>query len=54
VEVLVDKATGYRDDAVARFIEWATVELYGIEGAPRAGARGAAAGTFGKRDRRSA
>ena len=47
IEVLVDKVTGYRSDAVAKFIEWATVELYGLEAAPKAVREAIAAGTFG-------
>jgi hypothetical protein len=54
MEMLVDKATGYRDTSVAKFIEWTTVELYGIEYAPKAVREAIAAGTFGKRGRRSA
>lgn len=34
IEAMVDRMTGYRDDVMRRFVEWATVELYGIEGAP--------------------
>lgn len=46
IEVVIDKATGYRSEAVARFVEWATVALYGLDGAPRAIREAIAAGTF--------
>lgn len=34
IEILVDKATGYCEDIMRRFVEWVTVEIYGIECAP--------------------
>jgi hypothetical protein len=46
IEAMVDRATGYDVTAVARFVEWVTVELWGIEGAPRAAREAIAAGTF--------
>ncbi len=36
IEAMVDKATGYRDDAIGRFVEWATREIWGLEDAPLA------------------
>lgn len=36
IEAMIDKATGYGADVAAWFIEWVTVEIYGIEAAPAA------------------
>lgn len=36
IEAIVDKATDYGDHVADRFVEWITVELYGIEAAPAA------------------
>ncbi len=36
IAALVDKVTGYSDAVMDRFVEWATVEIYGIECAPAA------------------
>lgn len=44
---MIDDATGYGDSVVAKFVEWMTVEHYGVEYAPRAVRVAIAAGTFG-------
>lgn len=36
IEAMVDKATGYRDDVIGHFVEWATREIWGLESAPLA------------------
>lgn len=36
IEGLVDKVTGYRETVMDRFVEWVTLEIYGIESAPAA------------------
>lgn len=36
LEAMVDQATGYAASVAERFVEWATVEIYGLEGAPAA------------------
>lgn len=35
IVALVDKATGFRDDVLKQFVEWATREIWGLEYAPK-------------------
>jgi hypothetical protein len=35
IEALVDDACGVRDSILKAFVKWATIEIYGLEGAPK-------------------
>lgn len=36
LEVMIDDATGYRNAVAERFVEWTTVEMWGLDEAPAA------------------
>lgn len=36
IEAAIDRACGGNDDALGRFVEWVTVNVWGLENAPKA------------------